>query len=73
MEGHVVIYLGKQDGIHQILHGTPGYYIHRDGSREYIRANGVVITPLEIHSSSGAAYPDMMRKAVFISTLGIKK
>lgn len=46
--GHVMMVIGKLDGVHYVIHDTTGIsYDKPDGSRARIKLNAVSVTPLE--------------------------
>lgn len=56
MPGHTMLYLGKEEGEHYILHQFAGYYGENNGSLEYISMMKTALTPITIKTSSGKTY-----------------
>lgn len=57
LEGHVGLYLGREDREYYMLHDTIGFYIEESGSKKYLSTKGVVVSPIScIYTSSGDEY-----------------
>lgn len=51
MSGHAMIYVGKEDGKHYIIHDFSGFYnLQQDGSLKYYKVREVMVSPLCITS-----------------------
>lgn len=58
MSGHAMLYLGKEEGKHYIIHDFSGFYkSQQDGSSKYYRVREVMVSPLCIgFSEEGKTY-----------------
>ena len=56
MPGHTMLYLGRDQGEHYIIHQFAGYYEENHGNLEYIPMMKTAITPITIKTSSGKTY-----------------
>ncbi|NMA86980.1 MAG: hypothetical protein GX968_06615 [Tissierellia bacterium] len=56
MPGHTMLYLGKEQGDHYIIHQFAGYYDDNNGNLEYIPMMKTALTPITIKTSSGKTY-----------------
>ncbi|MBU3143326.1 SH3 domain-containing protein [Clostridium sp. CF012] len=58
MSGHAMLYLGKEEGIHYIIHDFSGFYKRqKDGTAKYYRVREVMVSPLDIEfSEEGKTY-----------------
>lgn len=63
MNGHVMLYVGFIDGVHYILHDTPGFYTN-DG---YNDANKVTVTNVNIKNSQGFEYLTLFTSTLYIT------
>ena len=54
MNGHVMIYLGAENGQHYIIHDFSGFYKpQQDGKLKYYKVREVMVSPLSIVASEG--------------------
>lgn len=56
MPGHAMIYIGKDNGQHYMIHQYVGHYEKRGNKLEYIEAMKTDITPVTIMTSTGISY-----------------
>ncbi len=56
MPGHIMLYLGEEEGIGYIIHQAAAYYEEGENGLEYIDVMKTVVTPLTIRTSSGRSY-----------------
>ncbi|HET7842897.1 MAG TPA: SH3 domain-containing protein, partial [Xanthomonadales bacterium] len=58
--GHVMMVIGKDKGVHYVIHDTTGFNTRNDdGGIERVKLNGVSVTPLEtLLGSDGTPYVD---------------
>ncbi len=54
--GHVMLYLGKHDDEHYVVHAVKEFYTMENGVLEKSRLTGVQITPLDIFMKNGDSY-----------------
>jgi cell wall-associated NlpC family hydrolase len=66
--GHVMMVIGKLDGMHYVIHDTTGIsYAKPDGSRARVKLNAVSVTPLEpLMFNETQSYIDRMTSIVRI-------
>lgn len=66
--GHVMMVIGKLDGMHYVIHDTTGIsYAKPDGSRARVKLNAVSVTPLEpLMFNETQGYIDRMTSIVRI-------
>ena len=62
MNGHVVMYIGQENGISSVLHNVVGFSL--DGGQTAIDAYKCCITPLDVRTGSGTSYLDRYRFAI---------
>lgn len=68
ISGHVMMVIGKLDGMHYVIHDTTGIsYAKPDGSRARVKLNAVSVTPLEpLMFNETQSYIDRMTSIVRI-------
>ena len=60
MTGHIMIYLGMQDGVPYAIHSCSSYY--KDGRKIYVRR--VLVSDLEMNRKNGKSYLENLSNAV---------
>lgn len=66
MNGHVVMYLGKDNGKHYIIHSFLGYGGKKDSVVSFVPMYKVSVTEAEVCNASGIAYTNKFTKAIQI-------
>lgn len=67
MPGHAMLYLGKRQDKHYIIHDVPTVYLKEaDGKLKAVKLNQVSVTPLDICNSKGSEYLMLLTTAVEI-------
>lgn len=57
LDGHVGIYLGREEREYYMIHDTVGFFVEEEASKQYISTKGVVVSPITcIYTSSGDEY-----------------
>ncbi|MEG0772798.1 NlpC/P60 family protein [Clostridium sp.] len=57
LDGHVGIYLGRDEKEHYMIHDTVGFYVEEGSTKKYLSTKGVVVSPIScIYTSSGTEY-----------------
>lgn len=56
MPGHTMLYIGKDNGIHYMIHQYAGHYENNGNTLVYIEAMKTDITPVTIKTSTGVTY-----------------
>lgn len=56
MPGHIMLYLGEDEGIGYILHQVAGYYEESGEGLKYVEAMKTIVTPITIKTSTGKTY-----------------
>jgi hypothetical protein len=59
MPGHVMMYLGKVDGVHYMIHNFHKYSVREGDALIAVPINEVAVTSILLHASSG--YPFVER------------
>ena len=60
MPGHIMIYLGMEDGVPYAIHSSSSYY--KDGRKIYVRR--VLVSDLEMNRSNGKSFLDNLVNAI---------
>jgi hypothetical protein len=64
MKGHVMLYLGKHEGIHYMIHSFLGYAVKKGATYEAKTALCVGISPVNIFTASGTPFVSKFTSAV---------
>ena len=62
--GHVMMYLGKYDGIHYMIHSFAEYGVKNGSSLETKLALGIAVSPVDLLTSSGKTFLETFTSAV---------
>lgn len=63
--GHVMMYLGKYDEIHYMIHSFSEYGIKNHSSLEQKLALGIAVSPVDLLTSSGETFLETFTSAVY--------
>lgn len=66
MNNHVMLYLGKENGTHYIIHDFSTYYKKVNGSYSKIAVNEVAVTPVTINLSSSSTFSQQFTSVIEI-------
>lgn len=65
MKGHTMLYLGKYEGVHYMIHTFAGYSVKNNSSLESKMAMCTAVSPVDLITSSGVPFVEKFTSAVF--------